>query len=78
MGGGSGRRQARQAAEQSRVEAETARQQAAIIQKRAQDSALKAQRVLMRSLRSRSAGFFETDFTTGGAGGLLGGGGTLG
>lgn len=75
MGGKSAKRQANQAAEQSRVEAENMRKQTAILQKRTEDQALKAQKMLMRSLRARGAGYFETDFTPSAT---LGGGGTLG
>ncbi len=75
MGGRSAKRRANQAAEASRVESENMRQQTAILQKRTEDASKKAQRVLMRSLRARGAGFFETDFAPAAT---LGGGGTLG
>ena len=75
MGGKSAKRQARAAAEASREEAANLRSQTEILKKRTESQAMKAQRILMRSLRARGAGFFETDFTPADT---LGGGGTLG
>lgn len=75
MGGRSAKRRANQAAEQSRVESENMRQQSAILAKRTEDQARKAQKLLMRSLRARGSGYFETDFVPANT---LGGGGTLG
>ena len=76
MGGNSAKRRANQAAESSRVEAESFRQQTTILQKRTDAQAKKAQRMLMRSLRARGTGFFETDFARavplGGEPGVLG------
>lgn len=76
MGGKSAKRRANAAAEASRAEAENFRQQTSILQKRTDEQARKAQRLLIRSLRSRGAGFFETDFNS--ASSLGGSGSTLG
>lgn len=74
MGGKSAKRQARAAAEASREEAANLRSQTEILKKRTESQAMKAQRILMRSLRARGQGFFETDFAPadrlGGEGGL--------
>lgn len=78
MGGSSSKRRANQAAEESRVEAANYRAQTSLLQKRTEDQAKKAQRMLLRSLRSRGAGFFESDFTNNAASSLGGEGGTLG
>lgn len=78
MGGNSAKRRANAAAEESRVEAANYRTQTSILQKRTEDQAKKAQRLLLRSLRSRGAGFFETDFLSTSASSLGGNGGTLG
>ena len=76
MGGKSARRRANAAADASRAEAENFRQQTSILQKRTEEQARKAQRLLIRTLRSRGAGFFESDFSSssnlGGSGGTLG------
>ncbi len=76
MGGKSAKRRANAAAEEARNEAANYRAQTDILKKRTEDAAKKAQRLLLRSLRSRGAGFFETDFaqpsTLGGEGGTLG------
>lgn len=76
MGGKSAKRAANQAAESSRIEAENYRQQTSLLQRRTEDQSKKAQRLLMRSLRARGAGFFETDFAPGST--LGGNAGTLG
>lgn len=67
------RKAAQSAADDARREAEGLRQQTAIINRRAELAALKAQRVLFRALRARGGGFFETDRAD-----TLGGTGTLG
>jgi hypothetical protein len=77
MSGRSAKKRANQAAEEARTEAANYRAQTSILQKRTDDQAKKAQRILLRTLRSRGAGFFETDFNTsgttlGGAGSTLG------
>lgn len=76
MGGKSARRRANDAAQEAREEAANYRAQTSLIQKRADAQAKKAQRMLLRTLRSRGAGFFETDFLNtsqlGGEGGTLG------
>ena len=77
MGGRSAKRAANQAAEASRAEAANYREQSALLQRRTEDQAKKAQRVLMRSLRARGSGFFETDFTPGSAVPMGGAGGTF-
>lgn len=74
MAGRSARREAKNAAAASRAEAENFRQQTASLQEKTARAQIKAQRMLMRSLRSRGAGFFETDFL-GGDNNPLGGGG---
>lgn len=75
MGGRSAKREARAAAEASRTEAANFREQTASLQKRTELAAAKAQRTLMRSLRARGSGYFESDFL-GGTNDSLGGGGT--
>jgi hypothetical protein len=76
MGGKSAKRRANAAAEESRQEAANYRAQTSILKKRTEDEIKKSQRLLLRSLRSRGAGFFETDFMNpnqlGGEGGTLG------
>ncbi len=76
MGGKSAKRRANQAAEESRQAAADYRTQTTILKKRTEDEIKKSQRMLLRSLRSRGAGFFETDFMN--ASKLGGEGGTLG
>lgn len=77
MGGKGARREAQAAAETSRREAEALRQQTVLAQTRADEAAKRAQRLLMRNLRARGGGLFETDFMAD-AGSTLGGGGVLG
>ena len=72
MAGKSAKREARAAAEASRTEAQNYRTQTAALQKKTELAQVKAQRLLMRSLRARGAGFFETDFL-GGESSTLGG-----
>ena len=74
MAGRSARREAKNAAAASRAEAENFTQQTASLQEKTARAQLKAQRMLMRSLRTRGSGFFESDFL-GGSGDALGGGG---
>lgn len=69
MGGKSAKRAANQAAEASRAEASNLREQTSILQRRTEEQSKKAQRLLMRSLRARGAGFFETDFADSALGG---------
>jgi len=77
MGGKGARREAQAAADTSRREAEALRQQTVMAQARADDAARRAQRLLMRNLRARGGGLFESDFVADGST-SLGGGGTLG
>jgi hypothetical protein len=72
-GGGGAKRQAAQAAEQSRAEAAAYRIETANLQRKTDAASAKAQRVLMRSLRARGGGFFESD-----APAALGGGANIG
>jgi hypothetical protein len=74
MGGKGARRSAQAAADASRAEAQTLREQTSLLQQTTQRQAERAQRILMRSLRARGTGIFETDFTPAG----LGGAGVLG
>lgn len=75
-GGKSARREARAAAEESRKESEVFRQQSLSLSQKADAEAKRAQRLLIRALRARGSGYFETDFTSQNQ--TLGGGGVLG
>lgn len=71
MGGGkAARRQAEAAAAQSREEAARLREQTEILKNQTKQQKQKSQTIMMRALRARGGGFFETD--------QLGGGGSLG
>ena len=72
-GGKSAKRAASDAAAASREEAARYREATAMVKQRTEQERLKAQRLLMRSLRSRGTGIFESDFIS-----TLGGQGTLG
>jgi hypothetical protein len=79
MAGKSAKRQAKAAAEASNVEAGRLAEQTTLLKKRTEATALKSQRILLRALRSRGGGFFETDTqsTTGAQGDNLGAAGSL-
>lgn len=74
MGGGKARRQAQAAAEASNREAAAYREQTDLLRRKIETQAMKAQRILMRGLRARGQGIFETDFIQS----PLGGTGTTG
>ena len=61
MGGGSARRRAEEAAEASRREATNLREQTKILERRTQRDAKKASNIMMRALRARGGGFFQSD-----------------
>jgi len=71
--GRSGRKESIQAAQESKEEAARYRAQTEALQKQTAAAQMRAQRVLMRSLRARGSGFFESDFL-GGNNQPLGGG----
>lgn len=70
-----GQRQARDAAREAKAARMELAQQAQKDRERANREKVKAQRLMLRSLRAGAGGFFETDQPTGQT---LGGGGTLG
>lgn len=76
-GSKSARRAANAAAEQARQEAARFRHETDLLKRRTEDERLRAQRILMRALRSRGGGIFESDFLSQ-FGSTLGGTGTLG
>jgi hypothetical protein len=59
MGGNGARRSAEQAANEARIEAQEAKKQQAISERRIQQERKRANQIYMRSLRSRGGGFFE-------------------
>ena len=73
-GGKRARRAANAAAEASREQANLLKEQTNQLRKQAERNAMRAQKILFRSLRARGGGFFESDSSNS----LLGGSGVLG
>lgn len=62
MGGGSARRRANEAAEKSKREAQRLRGETDALQRRTRLDTERAQQIMIRSLRARGGGVFESDF----------------
>lgn len=61
MSGRGARRQANQAAEESRIQAAELQKQSNILKRRQENDSRKSQKLLIRALRAQGGGIFESD-----------------